>query len=220
MGRPSLSAGDRLVVASHNQGKIREIADLLRPYDIDAVSAPELGAPEVEETGATFVENAEIKALAAADATGLMALADDSGLEVAALGGAPGIHSARWAGEPRDFGAAMERINAELEAKSSKDQADRRARFVCALCLASPDGRTRSFLGVVDGHLVWPARGSHGFGYDPIFVPDNHAETFGEMEPERKHAISHRARAFAKFVAAALSPSGGEGEEDGDGGGE
>ena len=220
MRPPSLRAGDRLVVASHNEGKIREIADLLRPYDIDATSAPELGSPEVEETGSTFVENAEIKALAAADATGLMALADDSGLEVAALDGAPGIHSARWAGSPRDFGAAMERINSELEAKSPDDRQDRRARFVCALCLATPDGRTRSFLGIVDGHLVWPARGTNGFGYDPIFVPDNHEQTFGEMDPENKHAISHRARAFAKFVAAALSPSGGEGEEDGDGGGE
>lgn len=220
MRPPSLSAGDRLVVASHNQGKIREIAALLKPYDIDAVSAPELGAPEVEETGSTFAENAEIKALAAAGATGLVALADDSGLEVAALGGAPGLHSARWAGSPRDFDAAMERINSELEAKSPKDRKDRRARFVCALCLAAPDGRTRGFLGIVDGHLVWPARGTKGFGYDPIFVPDGHEQTFGEMDPERKHAISHRARAFAKFVAAALSPASGEGGEDGDGGGE
>jgi XTP/dITP diphosphohydrolase len=185
-----------LVIASHNAGKAREIAALLAPYDIKTISTGELGLPEPEETGKTFVENAVIKAQAAAERSGLVALADDSGLSVAALGGAPGIRSARWAGAARDFRAAMERVERELG-----KAADRSASFVCCLCLAWPDGEYRCFEGRCDGTLVWPPRGDHGFGYDPIFQPRGHGETFGEMAPEEKHAISHRTRAFEKFAA-------------------
>jgi XTP/dITP diphosphohydrolase len=196
---PSGLRGATLVVASHNAGKVREIGDLLAPLGVDAHSARELGLPEPEETGATFADNARLKAAAAAAGARLMALADDSGLEVAALGNAPGIYSARWAGEARDFGAAMARIERELAAKTD---ASRRARFVCALALAFPDGRpTEIFEGTVDGTLTFPPRGRKGFGYDPIFVPEGHEATFGEMEPDAKHAISHRARAFAKLIA-------------------
>ena len=189
--------GDTLVIASHNAGKVREIADLLRPYGLAVRSAAELNLPEPEETGETFRQNAELKALAAAAAAALPALADDSGLAVSALGGAPGIHSARWAGPKQDFGAAMAQVEERLGG-----QADRGARFVCVLSLASPDGHCDSFEGHVEGRIAWPPRGALGFGYDPIFVPDGYEVTFGEMEPERKHAISHRADAFRKLVAA------------------
>lgn len=192
-------SGATLVVASHNPGKVREIGDLLAPLGVRARSAKELGLPEPEETGATFAENARLKAEAAAKGAGLPALADDSGLEVEALGNAPGIYSARWAGDGRDFRVAMDRVERELAAKPV---ASRRARFACALALAFPDGRpTEIFEGIVDGTLTFPPRGGKGFGYDPIFVPDGHAKTFGEMEPDAKHAISHRARAFAKLIA-------------------
>jgi len=186
-----------LVIASHNLGKIREIADLLGPYDVLVRSAGEMNVAEPEETGATFVENALIKARASAEGARLPALADDSGLAVEALGGAPGIHSARWAGAERDFSMAMRRVHDEM-----REAEDRRAGFVCALALAWPDGHAETFEGRVDGRIVWPPRGDRGFGYDPIFVPEGHEETFAEMPPERKHAISHRADAFARLVAA------------------
>lgn len=188
--------GGRLVVASHNPGKVREISDLLRPHGFEAVPASALGLPEPEETGASFAENARIKALAAALAARLPALSDDSGLTVPALGGRPGIHSARWAGPERDFAAAMARVEAALGASG-----DRRAAFVCALALAWPDGHVETFEGRVEGRLVWPPRGTRGFGYDPIFLPEGGALTFGEMAPEAKHEISHRARAFAALMA-------------------
>ena len=194
---------ERLVVASHNPGKVREIADLLRPFGIAAVSAAELGLPEPEETGQTFLENAGLKARAAAEAAGLPALADDSGLVVPALDGAPGLHSARWAGTPRDFTRAMARVWDELEARQVPMDA-RRGHFFCALVLAWPDGHEEGFEGRIDGRLIWPPRGRRGFGYDPMFVPDGFACTFGEMEPEEKHAISHRARAFRKMIDACL----------------
>ena len=211
-----LRAGSRLVVASHNAGKVREIAELMAPYDIAAVSAAELGLPEPVEDGETFEANARIKALAAARGSGLPALSDDSGLEVADLDGAPGIYSARWAGPDKDFGRAMERIFAELEARGARDRLVEegekartprpRANFTCALALAWPDGTCHLFEGKVHGHLIWPPRGEKGFGYDPIFVPDGYDITFGEMEPAAKHAISHRARAFERFVKACLAP--------------
>jgi XTP/dITP diphosphohydrolase len=186
----------RLVVASHNAGKVREIAALLGPLGIAPVSAAELGLPEPEETEATFVGNALLKARAAAGA-GEAALADDSGLEAFGLGGAPGIYSARWAGEPRDFGLAMRRVWEELAAVEAKDLS---ARFVCVLALIDVDGREQTFEGEVRGTLVWPPRGDRGFGYDPMFVPEGNDITFGEMDPDLKHAISHRAQAFAKLV--------------------
>ena len=188
---------DRLAIASHNPGKVREIAELLAPYGIEVASAAELGLPEPEETGGSFAENAELKARAAALASGLPALADDSGLTVTGLGGRPGVHSARWAGPEKDFRAAMRRVHEELG-----EAEDRRAAFVCVLALAWPDGSTRLFEGRVDGTLVWPPRGSHGFGYDPMFQPECSDITFGEMDPAEKHRISHRARAFAKLVGA------------------
>jgi XTP/dITP diphosphohydrolase len=188
--------GGRLVIASHNKGKVREIAEMLAPFGVEILAAADLGLSEPAETGTTFRENAEIKARAAAKASGFPALADDSGLVVPALHGAPGIKSARWAGPARDFRIAMGRVERELAGKT-----DRRAHFVCALALAWPDGHLECFEGRVDGTLVWPPRGSRGFGYDPIFVPDGHAETFGEMDPEKKHAISHRANAFRKLVS-------------------
>lgn len=187
--------GGPLVIASHNSGKVREIRDLLEPLGADVISAAEIGLDEPEETGQDFRANAEIKALAAAVASGRPALADDSGLVVDALGGAPGIYSARWAGPERDFGKAM----AVLEEKM-KGFSDRRGNFTCALSLAWPDGHTETFEGIVYGHLVWPPRGSRGFGYDPIFVPDGFDVTFGEMEPDEKHKLSHRAHAFRKLV--------------------
>lgn len=185
----------RLVIASHNAGKVREIADLLAPFGIDAVSAGDLGLPEPEETGTTFAANAELKALAAAIGAELPALADDSGLVVPALDGQPGIYSARWAGPERDFGLAMAKVHEALDGKN-----DRAAYFVCALALAWPDGHVEVYEGRVDGAVVWPPRGERGFGYDPMFLPDGHDITFGEMEPAAKHAISHRARAFAQLV--------------------
>ena len=185
------------MVASHNAGKVREIADLLKPYDAQIVSASELGLAEPEETGTTFAANAELKALAAARATGLPALADDSGLAVAALDGRPGIYSARWAGPKRDFSVAMERVEQELG-----PDADRRAWFVSALSLAWPDGHCETHEGRVTGTLVWPPRGKLGFGYDPMFQPDGREMTFGEMAPDDKHAISHRAVAFHKLIEA------------------
>lgn len=195
-----LAKGDQLVLASHNPGKLREIAELLRPHGVTVLSAAELGLPEPEETAADFVGNARIKALAAAQGAGLPALADDSGFCVAALGGAPGVLSARWAGSDKDFSAAMARVNAEMG-----DNPDRRAWFVCALCLAWPEGATASFVGRVDGDAVWPPRGQRGFGYDPMFVPQGAHATFGEMEPAEKHGFSHRARAFAQVRGACFS---------------
>jgi XTP/dITP diphosphohydrolase len=194
-----LGPGERLVLASHNAGKLAEIADLVRPLGLDVVSAGNLGLAEPAEDAPDFVGNARIKALAAARASGLPALADDSGFCVAALGGRPGVHSARWAGPARDFSAAMTRVNAELG-----QQADRRAWFVAALCLGWPDGHTETFVGRVDGTVVWPPRGTLGFGYDPMFLSGGATETFGEMAPEAKHAVSHRARAFAQLLVACL----------------
>jgi len=191
--------GRRLVIASHNPGKLREIAELLSPHGIETVSARSLDLLEPEETGQSFAENAAIKALAAATGAGLPALADDSGLVVPALGGRPGIRSARWAGPGKDFGLAMARVERELSG-----QRDRSAHFVCALCLAWPDGGHEIFEGRVDGQLVWPPRGRQGFGYDPIFQPQGHDMTFGEMEPRAKHAMSHRARAFEGLLAGAI----------------
>jgi len=187
------------VIASHNPGKLREIADLLAPHGLSVVSAGDLGLGEPEETGASFDANARLKALAATAGAGLPALADDSGLAVAALDGRPGIYSARWAGPERDFAVAMSRVEEELAAQS-----DRRAHFVCVLALAWPDGRCETFEGRIDGQLVWPPRGDRGFGYDPMFLPDGHDLTFGQMDPTLKHAISHRARAFEAFLAAQL----------------
>jgi XTP/dITP diphosphohydrolase len=199
-------SGDRLVIASHNPGKVTEIAELMEPFAVTVVSAGALGLPEPEETGATFAENAALKARAAATAAGLPALADDSGLVVPALDGAPGIYSARWAGPGKDFQAAMEKVETALAGK-----ADRRAYFACALALAWPDGHVEPFEGEVHGRLVWPPRGGRGFGYDPMFRADGHDETFGEMEPAAKHRISHRARAFRLLVDACFGGCSGSG---------
>ncbi|MBU6373882.1 MAG: RdgB/HAM1 family non-canonical purine NTP pyrophosphatase [Alphaproteobacteria bacterium] len=198
--RPStrpLSLSGRLVVASHNAGKVREIGDLLAPLGIEAVSAAALDLPEPEETETTFEGNALLKARAAAQAAGLPALADDSGLEVAALDGAPGVYSARWGGPTRNFMIAMTRVTTLLAEKP-----DRSARFVCALALAAPDGAELVVEGEVRGRIADAPRGNRGFGYDPIFIAEGHDITFGEMEPARKHAISHRAQAFAKLLDA------------------
>jgi len=191
----------QLLLATHNKGKLREIAELLAPFKIAVVSVGALGLPEPDETGDSFIANAELKAHAAAAAAKLPALADDSGLAVEALGGAPGIYSARWAGPDKDFSAAMARVERELAGKSA-----RRAHFVCALALAWPDGHCDTFEGKVFGTLVWPPRGAHGFGYDPMFLPDGYTETFGEMDPAQKHAISHRAAAFRQLIAACFTP--------------
>ena len=185
----------RLVIASHNPGKIEEIAALLAPFGVETIAADSLGIPEPEETGDSFEANAALKARAAAEASGLPALADDSGLVVPALGGAPGIYSARWAGPAKDFRVAMERVHRELGDR------DRRASFVAVLALAWPDGPTELFRGQVEGSLTWPPRGDRGFGYDPMFIPLGANLTFGEIDPVEKHRISHRARAFAKLVA-------------------
>lgn len=190
-------SGGRLIIASHNPGKVTEIAELLAPFGVDVVSAGDLDLPEPEETGATFIANAELKARAAASASGLPALADDSGLAVTALGGAPGILSARWAGPERNFRAAMELVEQQIAGLP-----DRSAHFACALSLCWPDGHCETVEGRVDGTLVWPPRGTRGFGYDPMFQPDGETKTFGEMAPDRKHGMSHRADAFAKLVAA------------------
>ena len=192
-------AGDVVVIASHNPGKVEEIAVLLSEFGIEARGAGELGLAEPTETGASFAANAILKARAAARAAGQSALADDSGLEVAALAGRPGIHSARWAGRTRDFGAAMLKLHDVLG-----EAADRRARFVCALALCWPDGHREVFEGEVRGHLVWPPRGTRGFGYDPVFVPEGRTRTFAEMAPDEKRRISHRADAFRRLVGECL----------------
>jgi XTP/dITP diphosphohydrolase len=195
-------AGGRLVIASHNTGKIREIGELLAPFGVEVVSARELGFEEPEETETTFEGNARIKAHAAAAASGLPALSDDSGIEVDALGGAPGVYTADWAetGNGRDFVMAMTRLWNELEAMAAPEP--RTCRFRCTLCLAWPDGHDEVFDGAVEGRVVWPMRGEQGFGFDPVFLPDGETETFGEMASARKHAMSHRARAFEKLVRA------------------
>ncbi|MHA1543723.1 MAG: RdgB/HAM1 family non-canonical purine NTP pyrophosphatase [Alphaproteobacteria bacterium] len=188
----------KLVVASHNPGKVREISELLAPFHLEVVSASDLNLPEPEETGTSFAANAELKALASATGSGLPALADDSGLVVPALGGQPGIYSARWAGPDKDFNIAMKDVIDKIGDKN------RKAHFFCALAIAWPDQHTETFEGMVHGILTWPKRGDQGFGYDPIFIPDGFDITFGEMEPVRKHAMSHRANAFKKFIAACL----------------
>ena len=186
--------GDRLVIASHNPGKVEEIAALLAPFAVETIAAGSLRIPEPEETGDSFEANAALKAKAAAEASGLPALADDSGLVVPALGGAPGIYSARWAGPAKDFQVAMERVHREL------GNQDRSAKFVAVLALTWPGGNTELFRGEVEGSLTWPPRGNRGFGYDPMFIPRGATLTFGEIDPAEKHRISHRARAFAKLV--------------------
>lgn len=190
----------KLVLATHNPGKVVEIAALVKPFGIEVVSAGELDLPEPEETETTFEGNARLKAHAAAKASGLPALADDSGLSVGALDGAPGIYSARWAGPTKDFGIAMDRVRAELGDNPSRD-----AMFICALTLAWPDGHDETFLGTITGALTFPAKGEQGFGYDPIFVPTGFSQTFGEMDPAKKHAMSHRAHAFEQLVAACFA---------------
>ncbi len=198
-----LEPGTQLVLASHNPGKVAELTELLRPHDIAVVSAGALGLPEPSEDAPDFVGNARIKALAAACGSSLPALADDSGFCVAALRGAPGVYSARWAGPTKDFSSAMDRVN-----HSMGEVSDRRAWFVAALCLAWPDGHAETFVGRVDGLATWPPRGTNGFGYDPMFTPAGRTATFGELSPADKHAVSHRARAFAQFQAACFTPPG------------
>jgi len=198
----AIHRGSKLVIASHNEGKVRELGALFESYGIDCVSAGSLGLPEPEETGDTFEANALLKARAAASGSRLMALADDSGLEVEALGGAPGIHSARWGGEERDFGKAIQRVHDELEATGGGYT---RANFTCALALAAPNGQEAVFTGRVFGAIHWPPRGTRGFGYDPIFVPDGHEETFGEMDWALKNKLSHRMRAFEQLIEATYS---------------
>ncbi len=190
-----LARGQRLVLASHNTGKLREIEALLRPHGVEVVSAGSLGLAEPAEDAPDFAGNARIKATAAVAATGLPALSDDSGFCVAALSGAPGVHSARWAGPSKDFAPAMARVHERIGQST-----DRRAWFIAALCLAWPDGHTETYVGRIDGIAVWPPRGGSGFGYDPMFVPTGGSQTFGEMEPDEKYAISHRAHAFAQVV--------------------
>ncbi len=201
----------RLVIATHNPGKLAEMRELLAPHGIEATSAGELGLHEPDETGMTFRDNARIKAEAAAGMANLPAFADDSGLVVDGLDGAPGIHSARWAGPDRNFRRAMETIEQQLRQRGATTAAQRKAHFVSALCVAWPDGHIEEFEARVDGTLVWPPRGDNGFGYDPIFLPDGHARTFGEMPSEEKHGLpprgkglSHRARAFMKLAEACL----------------
>jgi XTP/dITP diphosphohydrolase len=201
----------RLVIATHNPGKLTEMRDLLAPYGIDVVSAGELGLPEPEETGTTFETNARIKAEAAAQATKLPAFADDSGLAVDGLNGQPGIHSARWAGPTKDFNGAMARVERLLQERGATEPAKRGAHFVSALCVAWPDGHLEEVEARVDGTLVWPPRGTAGFGYDPMFRPNGHSRTFGEMTAVEKHGLpphglglSHRARAFVKLAERCL----------------
>ena len=193
----ALGHGSPLVVASHNKDKIREIEELLAPFGFEIKGTDELGLPEPLENGASFTENPLIKARSAAGLSKLAALSDDSGLCVGALNGAPGIYSARWAGVEKDFRAAMQRVEEELDGNP-----DRRAFFVCVLALVTPDGKEECFEGRVYGSLTFPPRGEHGFGYDPIFIPEGHRFTFGEMDPAKKHAMSHRANAFEKFTNA------------------
>ncbi len=201
----------KVVLATHNSGKLKEMRELLSPHGVDVVSAGELKLPEPEENGTTFEANAKLKAEAAAKASGLPAFADDSGLAVEALGGAPGIYSARWAGPSKDFSRAMRVIEEKLHEANATTTEERKAAFVSALCVAWPDGETISFEGRVDGTLVWPPRGTAGFGYDPMFLPDGKDKTFGEMTAEEKHGLpphgeglSHRARAFLKLAEACL----------------
>jgi XTP/dITP diphosphohydrolase len=203
----------RLLIATHNPGKLAEMRDLLAAYGIEAVSAGELGLPEPEEPGTTFRANARIKAEAAAKAAGITAFADDSGLAVDALDGAPGIHSARWAGPGKDFRLAMNEVQTKLMEQGAKTAERRRAHFISALCVAWPDGHREEFEARVNGTLVWPPRGTKGFGYDPMFLPDGQTQTFGEMSSEDKHGLpprgkglSHRARAFLKLAEACLGP--------------
>ena len=216
MAELKLRRNDRLVVATHNAGKLREFRDLLAPFDLDLTSAGELDLPEPDETGTSFVENARIKAHAAAKASGLLALADDSGLCVDAIGGDPGVYTANWAGSAanggRDYMVGMRRVENALQAAGASTPAQRRGSFRATLCLAAPDGRDLIFEGRVDGTMVWPPRGEKGFGFDPSFMPDGYDITFGEMPSEAKHSwspgktgLSHRARAFAKFVEAAIA---------------
>lgn len=193
----TLPPGAKLVLASHNPGKLREIGELMGPLGVEVVSAGALGLPEPEEGETSFEENARIKALAAARASGLPALSDDSGFCVSALGGAPGVVSALWAGPGKDFAPAMARVRREMDGA-----ADRRAWFMCVLCLAWPDGHAECFTGRVDGSVAWPPRGANGHGYDPMFVPEGGSLTYGEMDQGEKHATSHRARAFTQLVAA------------------
>jgi XTP/dITP diphosphohydrolase len=202
----------RLVIATHNPGKLEEMRELLMPFGIDAVSAGELGLPEPAEDGTTFKENARLKARAAATSYGSPAFADDSGLAVDALGGEPGIYSARWAGPDKDFQAAMQAVEERLRERGAHAPSQRKAQFVCALCVAWPDGHVEDFDAAVHGTLVWPPRGENGFGYDPMFLPDGHALTFGEMTNVEKHGLppvskglSHRARAFLKLAEACLA---------------
>lgn len=195
-------SGEKLVLATHNKGKYRENAALLAPFGLEVLSAGDLGLPEPEETGSTFEANAVLKAKAAMEATGLPAIADDSGLDVPALGGQPGIYTARWAGPQRDFFVAMKRVHDELG-----DNPDRRGFFVCNLSVAWPGGETASFEGRLEGELVWPLRGTRGFGFDPMFQPKGFDVTFGEMDPVRKEALSHRALAFAQLSEALLQPA-------------
>lgn len=204
-----LTRGTKIVVASHNKGKVWEINQLLEPYGLNAISAGDLGLAEPEETEATFEGNAKLKAVAAAQGSGLPALADDSGLEVECLGGAPGVYSARWAGPAKDFGLAMQKVSDEIAAHSSWPAPGMygigpRANFISVLCLAWPSGETQMFEGKVFGHLVSPPRGGNGFGYDPMFVPDGDTRTYGEMPPAEKYAGSHRTRAFAAFKTQCL----------------
>jgi len=201
----------RLLIATHNPGKLAELRELVAPYQIDAISAGDMGMSEPEESGTTFRANARIKAEAAAKAAGLPAFADDSGLVVDALDSAPGIYSARWAGPDKNFQAAMEMVEQKLGERGATTPAQRSAHFVSALCVAWPDGHVEEFEGRVDGTIVWPPRGEMGFGYDPIFLPDGHVRTFGEMPSEEKHGLppkgrglSHRARAFLKLAEACL----------------
>jgi len=202
----------RLVIATHNPGKLKEMRELLMPFAIDAISAGELGLDEPAESGATFKANARIKACAAATSSGLPAFADDSGLAVDALGGEPSIYSARWAGPEKDFRRAMQAVEDKLRERGAHAPSQRKAQFVCALCLAWPDGHVEQFDAAVHGTLVWPPRGDQGFGYDPMFLPDGHARTFGEMTNVEKHGLpptgkglSHRARAFLKLAEACLA---------------
>lgn len=206
-----LRDGDRLVLASHNKGKLAEFRDLFEPYGLELISAAELGLPEPEETGTTFAENARLKAHAAAQGSGLIALSDDSGLCVDALGGDPGVYTADWAGVPRNFEHAMKRVEDALQAANATSPSQRRASFNATLCLAHPDGRDVLFVGRCEGTMVWPPRGDQGHGYDPAFMPDGYDITFGQMPAELKHSwvpgeigLSHRARAFAKFVEQAI----------------
>jgi XTP/dITP diphosphohydrolase len=210
----SLTKGERLVVASHNEGKVREINELIAPFGFTAVSAGSLKLPEPEETGTTFEANARIKSVAAAIASGLPALSDDSGIVVDALGGEPGVHSARWGGPDKDFSRAMRMIEERLQASGATEPERRTGRFVAVLSLAMPDGASEEFRGEVEGTLVWPPRGRNGFGYDPVFLPVGFDRTFGEMSAVEKHGwdgkgegLSHRARAFARFARTKLGAS-------------